>query len=523
MSSDPCASASELGTVAALLGGAALLSDTVSILTFQAGNAIPVPQGKLILYGISATTKLAAQASYFAAGSFATLAGTLALKHNCFEPEPDSPVPDNPNDNSPITESPPPLPGTIEGFDAWWNARFGTPGLTVGFGIATERCISVKTCVENVCSTRLQCAFAPLVLDLDGDGLEWNGVDNLVEVDLDHDGYLERSAWVGADDGLLVYDADLSGTVNAENELSFLTYVPGAQSDLEGLVHFDTNSDDKLTSTDSAFSKFRVWRDLDGDGVSDAGELFTMSALGITEINLIGQAANTYEDGVAIFNTGTFKYSDGTSRSFADAALLQDNGYKVLHSDSAGEVREFEGGRKLLTRMSSAALSFDTATGSFGGHSGITDVIGGLGDDTLTGGIRDNLLIGGDGSDYLSGGDGNDVLVADLADFSRGVHGGAGYDSLIVATDQAVSINPNTHGVEAVTTGGGNDTIDHSGSYDVLLFGGNGADTLKGGSCSPPKTNASPSSPCGRTPTRTAGRRRASWCPSSTRGSMRSA
>lgn len=47
---------------------------------------------------------------------------------------------------------------------------------------------------------------SPLVLDLDGDGVETIGTDSKVYFDHDKNGFSENTGWVGKDDGLLVRD-----------------------------------------------------------------------------------------------------------------------------------------------------------------------------------------------------------------------------------------------------------------------------------------------------------------------------
>ena len=54
----------------------------------------------------------------------------------------------------------------------------------------------------------------PIVIDLDGDGFE---IDTLgkssAKFDFDNDGYREKTAWVGKDDGLLMFDVGNAGKV----------------------------------------------------------------------------------------------------------------------------------------------------------------------------------------------------------------------------------------------------------------------------------------------------------------------
>jgi hypothetical protein len=129
--------------------------------------------------------------------------------------------------------------------------------------------------------------LSPVVLDLDGDGVEYANLDeSKVMFDADNDGVAEHVAWAGKDDGILVYDIDNDNDITKTDEVSFLSYKDGAQTDLEGLQGFDTNQDMKLNQDDSEWSLFKVWQDGDLDGDVDEGELYTMDDLGIAEFSL---------------------------------------------------------------------------------------------------------------------------------------------------------------------------------------------------------------------------------------------
>ena len=162
-----------------------------------------------------------------------------------------------------------------------------------------------------------------------------------------------------------------------------------------------------------------------------------------------------------------------------------------------------------------AAFAFDInlAAGSdqFGNtYSGIENVYGGAGDDTLQGDANDNILSGGDGADRfvvvdgfgndtISGGSGgNDDDVLDLSALTFGVtvsYTGAetgtitdGTDTLsfedieriiLGAQDDVADGASATSGIN-VDGGAGNDTLSgHHGADDTLL-GGDGNDELRG-------------------------------------------
>jgi hypothetical protein len=128
----------------------------------------------------------------------------------------------------------------------------------------------------------------PLLLDLDGDGIETTSLaQSRAYFDVDGDGFAERTGWVGADDGILAVDRDGSGAIENVNEL----FGGPGESGFAELRLLDSNADGRIDAADLEFASLRVWRDLDEDGVSDAGELFTLQQLGIASIGAVGQVA----------------------------------------------------------------------------------------------------------------------------------------------------------------------------------------------------------------------------------------
>lgn len=72
-----------------------------------------------------------------------------------------------------------------------------------------------------------QTQISPLVLDLDGDGIELTALNEKpTRFDLDGDGFREATGWVKPDDGLLVLDRNNDGFINDISEL-FGTQTPG--------------------------------------------------------------------------------------------------------------------------------------------------------------------------------------------------------------------------------------------------------------------------------------------------------
>ncbi len=167
--------------------------------------------------------------------------------------------------------------------------------------------------------------LAPIVLDLDGDGVELVSISSsTIEFDVDSDGILDRTGWFGADDGLLVIDLNNDGIVNDGNEISFQRFVDGAFSDLEGLAFFDTNTNGLLDAGDARFNEFGVWRDLNQDGITDDGELLSLSDIGIESISLNGIQTGDTPGGTdnVIYATSQYTNIDGTTGEVGDTFFV---------------------------------------------------------------------------------------------------------------------------------------------------------------------------------------------------------
>lgn len=165
----------------------------------------------------------------------------------------------------------------------------------------------------------------PIVLDLDGDGLELlSPEESGVSFDMDDDGIADQTGWVGGDDGFLVLDRNGDGAIDSSHELSFATDTAGAVSDIEGIRHFDSDGDGFLDAGDTAFADFRVWRDLNQDGVSQSGELFALATLGISALNLsltlTGASTEIITDNV-VYGLTEYVRTDGSVGTAGDVII----------------------------------------------------------------------------------------------------------------------------------------------------------------------------------------------------------
>ncbi len=169
-------------------------------------------------------------------------------------------------------------------------------------------------------------SIPPVTLDLDGNGLSYVGIDDSkAYFDVNADGWRERMAWVGAGDGLLALDLDGDHRINKWNEISFVSYKEGAQTDLEGLQAFDSNHDGKLDRMDARWQQFGAWVDANGDGVCDVGEFKNLDDLRIASISLSSDHVQTDPaHGVTQLGQGSFSTVDGHTHSLGDVAFAAD-------------------------------------------------------------------------------------------------------------------------------------------------------------------------------------------------------
>ena len=350
----------------------------------------------------------------------------------------------------------------------------------------------------------------PVLLDLDGDGIELTSLeDSTAFYDIHGDGFRYHLSWLGSDDGILAYDRDGDGRIGERGEISFVDYVEGARTDLEGLRHFDSDGDGRLSALDAQWGKFRVWRDLDGDGESDAGELQTLAAAGIVGLGLSTSGGReTREDGTEVYGRGTYGLADGGRGHLYDVGLRV-AGWGYRETAEGVEVRWTEGGRahrgfvattdagvvkgaegrpflvggggadRLWAAGGGSVLLAGLGGGDdLRGGEGDDWLVGGAGADVLAGGSGDDVLAGGEGADRIEGGAGNDVLLVDGADTWGG---GAGIDTVYLSSEADTVLNVSDRQVEVFHSGSGDDRLSTARDRVVALYGGAGNDVLVGG------------------------------------------
>ncbi len=163
----------------------------------------------------------------------------------------------------------------------------------------------------------------PLVLDLSGNGIITTGLDAGIYFDHDGDGFQELSGFINAEDALLVLDRNNDGIINDGTELfgdsTILSNGERADNGFQALREFDENNDNVIDENDSYFSQLKLFQDLNQNGKTDEGELFSLAEKKIAAINL------TYENspyvdrfGNAHRQIGSFVTEDGETFTMTD-------------------------------------------------------------------------------------------------------------------------------------------------------------------------------------------------------------
>ncbi|HET9716230.1 MAG TPA: VCBS domain-containing protein [Pseudolabrys sp.] len=174
----------------------------------------------------------------------------------------------------------------------------------------------------------------PIILDLGDPGFSFSSLENGVTFEINGDGAADQVAWTASNDGILAYDLNSSGTIENGTELFTPNFAGGNfSSGLTALASLDSNGDGIIDSADAAFGGLLVWQDNDHDGVADDGELSTLSAQGITAINLDAASTDATIDGQQLQAQGLFTYAGGSTGSFVEVAF--DTSYGSVSEEPA--------------------------------------------------------------------------------------------------------------------------------------------------------------------------------------------
>jgi hypothetical protein len=175
-----------------------------------------------------------------------------------------------------------------------------------------------------------QTITSPIILDLDGNGVDTISKSAGIHFDLDGNKFAETTGWVGKNDGLLVLDKNGNGKIDNGTELfgnnTLLKNGTKAANGFVALAELDNNKDGKIDASDTAYNQLRVWKDSNSNGLADTGELLTLTQAGVKSLNT-GYTNQTQTDaqGNQHLQVGNYTRTDGSTRAMNDVWFATDN------------------------------------------------------------------------------------------------------------------------------------------------------------------------------------------------------
>lgn len=107
-------------------------------------------------------------------------------------------------------------------------------------------------------------------------------------------------------------------------------YGDTAQNGFQALAEYDDNGDGAVDGQDAAYGALQVWRDLNGNGRSDPGELQALADAGVVSISTgysVSGEVDTY--GHEHRQVGTLLLANGTASTAADVWFKVDAVWRV--------------------------------------------------------------------------------------------------------------------------------------------------------------------------------------------------
>ncbi|MGR2827530.1 calcium-binding protein, partial [Acinetobacter sp. 1124_18A] len=213
--------------------------------------------------------------------------------------------------------------------------------------------------------------YDPLILDLDGDGIETIAHNKLngALFDNDADGLKTATGWVSPHDGLLVFDRNADGIINDGTEVfgdnTYLKNGEKAEHGFDALADLDTDKNGKIDANDEDFAKLKVWRDLNQDGKSQENELFGLADLGIKSLNVAYNNTNTTLAGNNILvQVSSYEKTDGSTLKMGDVNFSFDSIYseftnRIEVSKEIKDLPELKGYGRVRDLHEAMSLSSD--------------------------------------------------------------------------------------------------------------------------------------------------------------------
>ncbi|NRA61905.1 MAG: hypothetical protein HRU25_13575, partial [Psychrobium sp.] len=210
----------------------------------------------------------------------------------------------------------------------------------------------------------------PLTLDLNGDGIHLTNLEEGVYFDQNGNGIKNLSQWNSPEDGFLVLDRNMNGSIDNGTELFGDSTSINAQGDTaengyDALAVFDINADGKIDHNDSVYNDLNVWIDKNSDGISQSDELFTLAEIGVASISLSYDAnslTSSYTDTQQVEHMTQSVIFDTSDyyREFAEPLVVSDSIQLLPTMTGTGTVRDLHEAATLSVALENDLASFSS-------------------------------------------------------------------------------------------------------------------------------------------------------------------
>ncbi len=166
---------------------------------------------------------------------------------------------------------------------------------------------------------------SPIILDLDGDGVETVSFTAGVYFDHAGDGFAEATGWAGSDDGVLFRDLNGNGVVDDGRELfgseTILDDGSKASNGFQALQNLDANEDGVIDDKDAVYKELQLWVGEQFFSLQEAG--VESIAVGFSRSDFIDAYGNEHRE------IGSYTATDGIEKLAVDVWFKVDRSYSM--------------------------------------------------------------------------------------------------------------------------------------------------------------------------------------------------